>query len=756
MFRPRLFQYTDIIFILLVCGIVAAIFYFIFNDQGQKQQQKLYEYNVHNSFIASLAQAKSNAILLYQLQYDNQIVNSLLDQANSTLPDSEELESIQSDLYEHLQREFQASRELFSHQQLYLRNGQPFLHLDEGEHSSITEAKINPGLKRVLSSHEASFGLSLRNGQYQYRYLFPIFNQQNHFAGVVEMALPLSTMQRALKHAINVKSQFLFVKRRLVHLQHKGQLYDNSHFEDMFYIPNQVVNDIDKTNMLEQNDLQQVQLSLSGEEHTKLLQLKRLSFATSIDGQDGIAVFIPIYNVQGEDVGGIVTFSASVPLSLSKTDISALQILVLVLLVLIVLYIIKKSLLQYMVQCMYQRFLDAMPFPVFIKYDGSEYLRANKAFYQFFNIHKKKLLDKKQGFDSEPEMLRVSLAEINEMGGCVEQEYEDYKDGQPFIYKLLFFSTKPSKHTSQAIIGYVQDITEKKQLNASLQASIFDHKQFMDLLPLGVRVFNIEGLVTYINKTFEKLSGYNEEDFLEQACSGLFSCLQCDLSNCPLKRIEEFEKPLRIETIKYNKRHEAGTYEVRYQPYYSLDKRLQGVLEITRDITEDKFLLDKNHELMLSDELTGLYNSRGLFRAGENYFRLAARANKPFFILYIDVYGMRKINAEHGEAAGDSLLKAFADILRETFRETDIIARTGGDEFVVLMNDSDYRLEDNTCFSRLERNVNKYNETQSSSFSLVIDTGIVEYHNQRHESLQALLNEGEELVYEQKFNRTLN
>lgn len=747
-------QITDVIFLIFISALFVTIFYFVSNDDGQKQQQKLVERTVHNSFISVLAQKKSEAILLYQLQYETPTLLSLLDKANQVSASPEQLTAIQNQLAGLMAEQFEVSRKLFSHQQLYLKNGQTLVHLDQ-DNQAAAKPFNNPAVQKTISTREASFGLGLRNGQYQYSYLFPIFNERNYFAGVVEFSIPLVVIQRGLKHALNGRSQFLFTKRLLASITNKSQFYEGSDFDELFYIPRELITEMDKQSVLMQSDLKVLKMGLSNEAHTKLLQMKRNAFSVTLDDVDGIAVFIPIYDVQGEDVGGFLSFVPNIHLTLADIDRSTLEFLLLLLSLIIILYIFKKSAYMFYTQVMYQRFIDAMPFPIFLKYDGSRYLRANDSFYQFFNIAKKKLVNKKLDFDSEPEMLRVSLTEINEMGGRVEQEYEEYRDGQPFTYKIHFYATKAKPHTAQAIIGYVQDITEKKRLNASLQASIFDQSQFMDLLPLGIRVFNIDGDITYINKTFEKLSGYQQDDFLNQDCTSLFSCLQCDMSSCPLKMVEQLKKPLTIETIKYNKNHEAGTFLVDYQPYYSVDKELQGVIEITRDISKDKSLLDKNQELMLTDELTGLFNSRGLYRAGENYLRLAVRANKPFFVLYVDIYGLTKINEQYGEQAGDYLLESFSHILTETFRETDIVARVGGDEFVILMNDSDYQIIDNTCFTRLDKNVNKFNEVNNKPYSLVIDMGIVKYQQQKHQNLQALVNEGEELVYEHRFNRTL-
>lgn len=90
-------------------------------------------------------------------------------------------------------------------------------------------------------------------------------------------------------------------------------------------------------------------------------------------------------------------------------------------------------------------------------------------------------------------------------------------------------------------------------------------------------------------------------------------------------------------------------------------------------------------ELAIRDSLTGLYNHR-YFR--ESYAREVARAERtgtPFSVAMLDVDEFKQINDTLGHLAGDALLSSFADLLRSSLRSLDMIARYGGDEFVILM-----------------------------------------------------------------------
>jgi diguanylate cyclase (GGDEF)-like protein len=87
----------------------------------------------------------------------------------------------------------------------------------------------------------------------------------------------------------------------------------------------------------------------------------------------------------------------------------------------------------------------------------------------------------------------------------------------------------------------------------------------------------------------------------------------------------------------------------------------------------------------LVDDLTGLANRRAFVAVGERLLRVAGRAGENVLVIYADLDGMKAINDRHGHAAGDEALRQAAGLLRETFREADLVARIGGDEFCVLL-----------------------------------------------------------------------
>lgn len=87
----------------------------------------------------------------------------------------------------------------------------------------------------------------------------------------------------------------------------------------------------------------------------------------------------------------------------------------------------------------------------------------------------------------------------------------------------------------------------------------------------------------------------------------------------------------------------------------------------------------------MRDELTGLYNRRGFVLLAEEQLRLARRSKNGFWVLAMDLDGLKRVNDTRGHAEGDRSIRRAAAILRDSLRDSDIIARFGGDEFAVLV-----------------------------------------------------------------------
>ena len=165
---------------------------------------------------------------------------------------------------------------------------------------------------------------------------------------------------------------------------------------------------------------------------------------------------------------------------------------------------------------------------------------------------------------------------------------------------------------------------------------------------------------------------------------------------------------------------------------------------------ERQRVMGEVRSLSLVDELTGLYNRRGFLTLGEQQMKVAARLNKGVVLLFLDLDKMKEINDKLGHQQGDAALIEVANVLKSTFRESDVIARVGGDEFVVLAVKS---REDNieVLVARLQDKLNASNADGDGGYKLSVSVGMAGCEaGCSPSSIDELLSRADKLMYEQK------
>ena len=191
----------------------------------------------------------------------------------------------------------------------------------------------------------------------------------------------------------------------------------------------------------------------------------------------------------------------------------------------------------------------------------------------------------------------------------------------------------------------------------------------------------------------------------------------------------------------------AGAREFIKKPF-SIDEFILRFDKMMRDHKGEEALL----VLSLTDELTGLYNRRRFFVLTEQYLKVAIRAKKRPLLLFIDMDDLKWINDHYGHNEGDQALIDFANILKKTFRESDIVARIGGDEFVVLLESTVEN--DEILMTRLYENIKDYNAKGLQRYKLSISVGAAQFDPENPISIDDLLSEADALMYAQKQKRS--
>jgi len=171
---------------------------------------------------------------------------------------------------------------------------------------------------------------------------------------------------------------------------------------------------------------------------------------------------------------------------------------------------------------------------------------------------------------------------------------------------------------------------------------------------------------------------------------------------------------------------------------------------IERHKVRDIFL-----NMALVDELTGIYNRRGLFTLAEHQLRIANRKERRLLLIFIDLDGMKQINDNVGHNEGDLVLIETGKILTSVFRSSDIVARIGGDEFAVLALETAENTLD-VIRTRIQEKVELYNTKNNLSYKLSLSMGIVEYNPENPCSIDKLMAQADKLMYEEKRSKKNN
>jgi diguanylate cyclase (GGDEF)-like protein len=181
-------------------------------------------------------------------------------------------------------------------------------------------------------------------------------------------------------------------------------------------------------------------------------------------------------------------------------------------------------------------------------------------------------------------------------------------------------------------------------------------------------------------------------------------------------------------------------------------KWIDGVIE---DITERKHMEERLRAISLVDELTGLYNRRGFLTLAEHQLQMASKAKRDVLLLFTDLDNLKDVNDKFGHPVGDRALILTASILKRTFRESDIIARIGGDEFVVLTSEL-IGATARTFYVRLQQSLESFNRESQLPFALALSIGWATYDPARPQTVTQLLTRADKMMYHHKQSKKNN
>ncbi len=299
----------------------------------------------------------------------------------------------------------------------------------------------------------------------------------------------------------------------------------------------------------------------------------------------------------------------------------------------------------------------------------------------------------------------------------------------------------------------------------ALEASEARYKNLVEQLPLGIYRTTPDGQIIEANPALARILGVKKP-------RELFKVNVKDLYINKAARIEHLERLASTQTA-FTEFELRGLGGRRFwaRDFSRAVKGPEGTIlyfdGILVDITEQKraekkleralHKIRETNEKLASltwiDDLTGLHNRRGFFTLALQQLKIAKRIKKDVFLVFLDIDNLKLTNDSFGHSAGDGLLSATAEILKSTLRESDVIARIGGDEFAVLAMRGKSSSE-KAIMKRIEDGVRAFNLESEGKSKLSLSMGVVRFDRRKFSSLDEYLAHADFLMYQQK--RTKN
>jgi diguanylate cyclase (GGDEF)-like protein len=179
-------------------------------------------------------------------------------------------------------------------------------------------------------------------------------------------------------------------------------------------------------------------------------------------------------------------------------------------------------------------------------------------------------------------------------------------------------------------------------------------------------------------------------------------------------------------------------------PYWNTAVMLATFLIFTYILSALRDRLDEEESLSRTDSLTEAMNRRYFFELAEREIRRAGRYKHPFTVAYIDLDNFKSVNDSFGHAVGDSLLRTVSDTLRTSLRNTDTFARIGGDEFAIILPETDDYESVKTLFGKVRDNL--LEAMKKNNWTVTFSIGVAIYLNPP-DSVDEMINIPDKVMY---------
>jgi diguanylate cyclase (GGDEF)-like protein/PAS domain S-box-containing protein len=331
------------------------------------------------------------------------------------------------------------------------------------------------------------------------------------------------------------------------------------------------------------------------------------------------------------------------------------------------------------------------------------------------------------------------------------------KDGSLVWVDLTVSPVRDADGAPEYFVDVVEDVDDRMTAEQALRESEERYRALVQAVRDIVFVIDGDDRIQFVNDAAAAWLRRSPEELIGMSRADVFPDAQewARHQAESLRSVFDSGEPLYVE--------QAAQFPggMRWQatslaPLRDTDGRIGSVVGISRDITERKEAeqrrLGEMERLAHADALTGLLNRRGFDLLSKQALAQAARARQGVGIIYADMDGLKDLNDEFGHAAGDQALRDVATVLGVTLRSADVIARFGGDEFVVLAIGEDER-SIQLLVERLQEGIAVFNSAHDGQRPLSVSCGAAWCDPGTPLKLVQLVTEADEAMFREKTRR---
>jgi diguanylate cyclase (GGDEF)-like protein/PAS domain S-box-containing protein len=337
---------------------------------------------------------------------------------------------------------------------------------------------------------------------------------------------------------------------------------------------------------------------------------------------------------------------------------------------------------------------------------------------------------------------RVAIARdlFIETRGTYEQEYRIVcPDGAVrWVDSRALLHGDPDAST---VVGVMVDVTSEKLAERD---RVQTHEQLTKVFhasPVPIAITStVDGALLEVNDAWCRLTGHTKQEALGRTALELGIWETPEARAAVMDRLSEAGGSLRQVEVRYGCKSgefldalisietiDFGDVPATILMVHDMTERKQAEEALRRSL-EARSAEDERHraelaKLSITDDLTNLLNPRGFRLLAEHEFAQADRTRSGLVLLFADLDGLKHINDTHGHAVGSRALADAADLLRATFRDSDVLARVGGDEFCVLLSSAPSERAARMAVVRLRRALVAHNAQNVRLYTLSLSIG---------------------------------